>query len=130
MIAQNTNLLARLLLKDDATQHARVKALLKTEQIFIAPVSVFLELVWGLEANGIDRTGISRGIHLLPGLANFTPPGAQVVRQTLSAYLQGMDFADVLHLALSRNDQALMTFDKGVVRKAARLGLAPPVAAP
>ena len=128
MMALDTNLLARLLLKDDAAQHARVKALLQTRQVFTAPVTVFLELVWVLEAHDIDRSDIVRGMHLLLGLPNFTPPEAPTVRGALSAYMQGLDFADALHLALSRSDQGLLTFDKSFVRKAIKLGLAPPVA--
>lgn len=129
MIALDANLLARLLLKDHAAQYARVKALLRTNQVFTAPVTVFLELVWVLEANDIDRADVCHGISLLLGLANFTPPDAQAIRLALSDYAQGMDFADALHLALSRNDKSLLTFDKSFVRRAARLGLTPPVAA-
>jgi predicted nucleic acid-binding protein len=38
-----------------------------------------------------------------------------------------MDFADALHLALSRGEDAVMTFDKAFARQATRLALAPPV---
>ena len=71
MIVLDTNLLARLLLKDDAAQHARVKALLATDQVFTAPVTVFLELVWVLEANECPAANVSRGLELLLGLPNF-----------------------------------------------------------
>lgn len=127
MIALDTNLLARLLLKDDAAQHRRVRALMATDQVFTAPVTVFLELVWVLEANEIDRADIGRGIQLLLGLPNFRPVDEAAVRNALSAYLQGMDFADALHLGLSRDEQGLTTFDKSFANKAAKLGLAPPV---
>jgi predicted nucleic acid-binding protein len=49
------------------------------------------------------------------------------VRAALRAYSQGVDFADALHLALSCGDEAFMSFDKGFVRKAAKLGLGPRV---
>ena len=127
MIALDTTLLARLLLRDDAAQHARVEALLKTDQIFTAPSTVFLELVWVLEANDVTPTDISRGLALLLGLPNFTPPHAGAMREALRAYTQGMDFADALHLALCDGDEALMTFDKAFVRKAAKLGYTPRV---
>ncbi|MBN8509448.1 MAG: type II toxin-antitoxin system VapC family toxin [Burkholderiales bacterium] len=127
MIALDTNLLARLLLRDDAAQHARVKALLQTEQVFTAPVTVLLELVWVLEANDCTPPEIEHGMQLLLGLRNFRPPQADAVRAALRAYAQGVDFADALHLALSAGDDAFMSFDKAFARKAAKLGATPRV---
>jgi predicted nucleic-acid-binding protein len=127
MIALDTNLLARLLLRDDNTQFARVKALLKTEQVFTAPVTVLLELVWVLEANDCTPAEIEHGLNLLLGLRNFKPPQADAVRDALRGYGQGMDFADALHLALSSGDDAFMSFDKAFARKATKLGLEPRV---
>lgn len=127
MIALDTNLLARLLLKDDAAQHARVEALLKTNQMFTAPPTVFLELVWVLEANDATPAEISQGLTKLLGLTNFSPPDANAIRQALHAYAQGMDFADSLHLALGSSDQAMMTFDRAFVRRAGKLALTPKV---
>ena len=129
MIALDTNLLARLLLQDDAAQHARVKTLLQSSHVFTAPVTVFLELVWVLEANDCAPTDIERGLNLLLGLNNFKPPQAGAVQAALRSYAQGMDFADALHLALSAGDDAFMTFDKAFVRRAAKLGVGPRVAA-
>jgi len=127
MIALDTNLLARLLLKDDAAQHARVKALLATDQVFTAPVTVFLELVWVLEANDCPAADVSRGLELLLGLPNFKSGQADALHQALHAYARGMDFADALHLALSQGEEAVMTFDKAFARQATRLALAPPL---
>jgi len=45
MKALDTNVLARLLLQDDAAQFKRAKALLGSGQVFTAPVTVMLELV-------------------------------------------------------------------------------------
>jgi predicted nucleic-acid-binding protein len=129
MIALDTNLLARLLLGDDAAQHARVKALLRTDQVFTAPITVMLELVWVLEANDCTPAEIERGLNLLLGLANFRPKQADALREALRGYAQGLDFADALHLALSAGDEAFTSFDKALARKAARLGIAPRVAA-
>ena len=125
MIALDTNLLARLLLRDDKKQHARVVALLASKQDFTAPVTVMLELVWVLEVNGCSTDDIVRGLHLLLGLPNFKPPQADALRQALLGYAQGLDFADALHLALSHSSQELATFDKAFARKASKLGLVP-----
>lgn len=127
MIALDSNLLARLLLRDDAVQHARVKALLQTEQVFTAPVTVLLELVWVLQANDCTPAEIERGMRLLLGLRNFRPPQVDAVLTALRAFAQGVDFADALHLSLSGGDDAFMSFDKALVRKAAKLGLTPRV---
>ena len=48
MIALDTKVLARLLLKDDAAQYKRVRQLLSQAQDYTAPVTVMLELVWVL----------------------------------------------------------------------------------
>ncbi len=127
MIALDTNLLARLLLHDDKKQHARVLQLLTSKQDFTTPVTVMLELVWVLEVNGCDTEEIVRGLNLLLGLPNFKPQQADALRQALFAYAQGLDFADALHLALSRGSQGLASFDKAFARKAGKLGLLPPV---
>jgi len=127
MIALDANLLARLLLQDDKAQHARVKSLLASQQLFTAPVTVFLELVWVLEANDCSPVEIKSGLTLLLGLPNFKPAQADIVRAALAHYAQGLDFADALHLALSSADEAFMTFDKAVARRAARLAVVPQV---
>jgi predicted nucleic-acid-binding protein len=129
MIALDTNLLARLLLRDDKRQHARVLQLLSGQQDFTAPVTAMLELVWVLEVNGCSDSDIVRGLNLLLGLPNFKPQQADALRQALLGYAQGLDFADVLHLALSHDSQELATFDKAFARKAGKLGLMPPVVA-
>ena len=129
MIALDTNLLARLLLRDDKKQHARVVQLLASKQVFTAPVSVMLELVWVLEVNGCSTEDTVRGLNLLLGLPNFKPQQADALRQALLGYAQGLDFADALHLALSHSSRELATFDKAFARKAGKLGLVPPVVA-
>lgn len=127
MIALDTNLLARLLLRDDARQHTRVRQLLAQEQDFTAPVTVVLELVWVLEVNGCSTDDIVRGLKLLLGLPNFKPQQADALHQALQWYAQGVDFADALHLALSGTSEELATFDKAFARKAGKLGTVPPV---
>ena len=129
MIALDTNLLARLLLGDDKRQHSRVVQLLAGTQDFTAPVTAMLELVWVLEVNGLAPSDIVRGLNLLLGLPNFKPQQADAIRQALAAYAHGLDFADALHLALSHGSQQLATSDKAFARKAAKLGLLPPVVA-
>jgi predicted nucleic-acid-binding protein len=127
MIALDTNLLAHLLLKDDAAQHVCAKVILATDRVFTAAVTVFLELVWVLEANDCPAADMSRGLELLLGLPNFRSAQADALHQALHGYARGMDFSDARHLALSQGDEALMTLDRAFARKAPKLVLAPPV---
>ena len=128
MIALDTNLLARLLLQDDAAQHKRVKALFKTRQVFTAPVTVLLELVWVLESRDCKPERIVFGLTALLDLPNFKPERADAVRAALHSYEGGMGFADALHLALSEDQQKFMTFDRAFARQARKLRLKPDVA--
>ncbi len=127
MIALDTNLLARLLLRDDARQYTRVRQLLAREQDYTAPITVMLKLVWALEVNDCAREDIAQGLALLLGLPNFKPQQAEALRLALDWYAQGLDFADALHLALSQNQQELATFDKAYAKQASKLGAQPPV---
>lgn len=127
MIALDTNLLARLLLQDDATQHRKVRALFRSRQIFTAPVTVLLELVWVLESRDVSAEQIVPGLMALLDLPNFKPERADAVREALRNYGGGMGFADALHLALAGNQQKFKTFDKAFARQAKKLGLKPDV---
>jgi predicted nucleic-acid-binding protein len=127
MIAVDTNVLARLLLNDDAAQYQRVKTLLGTRQTFTAPVTVMLELVWVLESYDCTADKIAAGLTALLGLPNFKPAQADALRSALRSYTSGMGFADALHLALSAEQQSFVTFDKAFAKRAAKLALIPDV---
>ena len=127
MIALDTNLLARLLLRDDAAQYERVKTLFETRQIFTAPVTVMLELVWVLESRDICAAQIATGLTALIDLPNFKPERLDALRQALRGYKAGMGFADALHLALSEGQQKFMTFDKAFVKQGKKLQLKPEI---
>ena len=127
MIALNTNLLARLLLRDDERQHAAVVALLEQPRHYTAPVTVMLELVWVLESADCTPAEVAHALRLLFGLPNFRPLEREALVSALTGYEAGLDFADALHLALSAKAQQFLTADKSVAKRAKRKGLAPPV---
>jgi predicted nucleic-acid-binding protein len=127
MIAVDTNVLARLLLNDDAAQYQRAKDLFKSRQIFTAPVTVMLELVWVLQAYDCTAERIAAGLTALLDLPNFKPAQTDALRQALQSYASGMDFADALHLALCADQAGFVTFDKAFAKRAAKLALMPAV---
>ena len=122
MKALDTNVLARLLLKDDKLQFKKARALLSSGEQFAAPVTVMLELVWVLESNDCTPKEIVDSLNLLMRLPNFKPAHEHDIRNALTAYLNGWSFADALHLGLSQKNEALMTLDKSFVKQAAKFG--------
>jgi predicted nucleic acid-binding protein len=129
MIVLDTNILARLLLRDDETQYQKVFRLLGDGRDYTAPPTVILELVWVLGSYGIARTDIAQSLRGLLGLVNFKPSQGAEIAVAVMMYEAGLDFADALHLALSDGHERLLTFDERFVGRAQRLGAIPPVEA-
>lgn len=127
MIALDTNVLARYLLKDDAAQYRAAVALFGRRENFTAPVSVMQELVWVLGVNDCGRGEIVRGLRSLFGLPNFKPHDLDTLLYALKWYEGGMDFDDALHMASSAKQAAFATFDRPLSRRARELGAFPPV---
>lgn len=130
MIAVDTNVLARLLLRDHEAQYAAAVALFSKRQDYTAPPTVMLELVWVLQTRGHARTDIVEGLRLLMGLPNFKPVQTEALSRALDWFEAGMDFGDALHLALSGGAESMVSFDKALLRQAKRLGAFPAVASP
>lgn len=130
MIAVDTNVLARLLLKDHEGQYRAAVALFSKKQDYTAPPTVMLELVWVLQSRGHARRDIAESLRLLLGLANFKPMQVEALGMALEWYEAGMDFGDALHLALSGSAKGMVSFDRALGRQAKKLGAFPPVANP
>ena len=121
MIAVDTNLLIRLLTKDDPNQAKRAAKVMESDDIFI-PKTVMLETEWVLRyAYGIDKGAITKGFQKMMGLPNVSVEDQQTVFQAISWYGSGLDFADALHLASSMKADGFVTFDKAFIKKAREL---------
>jgi predicted nucleic-acid-binding protein len=129
MIALDTNVLVRYLLKDDAAQFERARALIESAERITAPATVLLELAWVLEVCDCSRKDIARAFRLLVGLPNFTIRQLDSLLYAIRWYEEGMDFGDALHLAMSYQDEALATFDRDFAKIAKRAGAFPEVRA-
>jgi predicted nucleic-acid-binding protein len=123
MRAIDTNVLVRLLMKDDPAQLARVTTMLRAATACAMP-TVILETEWVLRSVYRLKPGeILFGLRGLLGLAELRIEMPEAVAQGLDWFEQGMDFADALHLATVRNRTGIATFDRDFIRTAARLGL-------
>jgi predicted nucleic-acid-binding protein len=127
MIALDTSVLARLLLRDDERQYRKAIRLFGDGREYTAPPTVILELVWVLGSYGHTRDDICASLKALLGLPNFKPRQGVAIAVAVVWYEAGMDFGDALHLAMSNGDEAFATFDKRLATRARNSGVVPPI---
>ena len=120
MIALDTNILVRLLVKDDASQLALAQAYLREHCTPESPAFVnrvvIAEFVWVLESYyGYPREQVSQALDGVLATSVLKVEDAASVRQALARYRSGtVDFADAL-IALTNlraGASTTLTFDK------------------
>ncbi len=118
MISVDTNIIVRLLTRDDEIQFSQAEKIFSGEQIFIAD-TVILETEWVLRfAYQFKADEISQAFTRLLGLANVHINNPEKLHRVLELYDKGLDFADAMHLAASLIHEAFFTFDKAFVHRA------------
>ncbi|MEO7742852.1 MAG: type II toxin-antitoxin system VapC family toxin [Usitatibacter sp.] len=131
MRAVDTNVLVRYYLRDDRAQARLAEMILAMGDVFV-PRTVVLELEWVLRSVAEQPAGkVLECIEHLIALPGVTVEDHDQVETALRLCRRGIDFADALHHAASHACSEMLTFDdRGYVRRAARLGLKPPVRLP
>jgi predicted nucleic-acid-binding protein len=123
VIAVDTCVLARWLLRDDPDQAERADQLLA--EPFYLGISVLVELAWVLTAvGGMDRTQMARVFAALLSLPTASVQHGAHVRWAIERFSTQGDLADLLHLCNSTDAGQFATFDR---RLAAQAGTNPPV---
>lgn len=122
MIALDTNVLVRLLTRDDEKQAERARKLFdqhasKDGALFVSDV-VLAELAWTLDRSyRLERNEIARAVRSLLDNATLRFESAEVVRAALALQEQaGTSFPDCLIAARAQEQEckSLVTFDKGM----------------
>ena len=118
MIAVDTNILVRLVTRDDDVQARRAAALFEREEIFVSK-TVLLETEWVLRFS-YELTGpvILNALKNAVGLPQVTVEDSPAVAEALDLFAAGMDFADALHLASSQGAVRFATFDERLKKSA------------
>jgi predicted nucleic-acid-binding protein len=119
VVAFDTNVVVRLLLRDDASQAK------KAEQAFLRhargdgvliPVVVLVETAWVLAYTyDLDRKAIHDHLFSLTRTRGVVVDEAALIQEALDAYAKGTaDFADYVVLAAARRSgcRTLLTFDR------------------
>ncbi len=118
MIAIDTNILVRVLAKDDRKQAETAAKILRSNDVFISK-TVILETEWVLRYVYKFETGeILGALKKLLGLSNIFTEDFHILAEAISLSEKGLDFADALHLASGTSADKFITFDKSLVGKA------------
>ena len=123
MIAVDTNVLVRLLTGDDPRQASTAKSLFAAESIWIAK-TVLLETAWVLQKlYGFDDSAIVDAFTKLLGLDRVDVEDQSSVVAALSLAGNGIELADAMHLSSRPAGAIFSSFDRSLIRRAARAGL-------
>jgi len=118
MIAVDTNVLVRFLVRDDAGQAARAAKLIRSSEIWISK-TVLLETEWVLRSlYDFTPQRLAGALRALAGLGEVFLEDAGAVANALNWFEQGLDLADALHLASAANAKQFATFDRKLARQA------------
>jgi predicted nucleic-acid-binding protein len=125
VIAIDTNVLVRLLSRDNEHQFAIAYKIFAAHEVFI-PDTVILETEWVLRhAYDFPKEKITAALILVFGLPNVHVHQAETIASVIDWYKQGLDFADAFHLAGSQHTESIKTFDQHFAKRAVGLSVCP-----
>jgi len=114
----DTNVIVRLLTRDDEQQFRQAEQIFSHEQIFITD-TVILETEWVLRFSyGFKPNDIRRALKKIFGLPNVHISNPEELKVALRLYKAGLDFADAIHLSANLNHHTFVTFDKKFIQRA------------
>lgn len=121
MVAIDTNIVLRLVLRDDPKQLAIALSLLESEA-FISD-SVILETGWVLwQSYKLPADIVANALEAVFGLPTVLLAEPQRLALVLKLFRAGLDWGDAFHLASTPNGLTLKTFDQKFYKKARALG--------
>ncbi len=128
--AIDTNLLVRVLTRDDAAQHQAATALIAEAGCLIQS-SVLLETEWVLRSvHRYKPTEIAAAFEALLQTDRIEIEEPHRLSMTLQALDAGIDFTDAFHLAGAQEADGFATFDEELRRRAPRRFAKPAVFTP
>ncbi len=127
MIALDTNMIVRFLVRDHERQYKIVEKYFLENEICVQP-TVLLEAEWVLRAvMNIPKAKVMAAFEGLMEMRNVEVADSQAVSRAIEWAKQGLDFADALHLATCGASESFVSFDRNFARKAARIRSEPVV---
>lgn len=136
MIAVDTNVLARFYCDDPLDPEARRqrpaarRVIVESAALFV-PLTVILELEWVMRGfYEIEGELVCSAMDHLLGMPHVTVERWEAVKDAIDLHREGVDFADALHWASSKNCDSFVSFDKSLARASARMTLVPVIETP
>lgn len=112
----DTNILVRLLVRDDSAQWATAARLAAKHRIVVVP-TVLLETAWVLRSRfQFSREQMVMLFRQLATTQDVVLVERENVLKAIDAFSKGMDFADAMRLYLMNAGGTFITFDRDLVR--------------
>lgn len=116
MRAIDTNIAARLLLRDDPAQAAKAYEIVSAG--VLVPVTVLLELSWLLESRRLPRREVHALLTTFIAADTVSVHDRDQVEWALARYGKGAPLDDMLHVGASAGASSFITFDKDLRKQA------------
>jgi len=127
MIALDTNVIVRVVTRDDPRQVPAALAVMRSGDLWVSK-TVLLETEWVLRYSyKLSRASIAETFRKLLGYRRLRVEDRGVVVSALSWFESGLDFADALHLASGQEADRFATFDRTLASAAGEIEGAPKV---
>lgn len=125
MIAVDTNVFVRLLVRDDPRQSALAKALFADGSVWLS-ATVLLETAWVLRKGcRLEWLEIVDALRQVCALESVVVEDEHRFHDALDWAENGLDFADAFHLARAQDVESFYTFDQAFARRSRGLGVVP-----
>lgn len=123
MLAIDTNVIVRILTDDDAKQSPMARDFVDGNPVFVS-LTVLLECEWVLRGSyDHPAATVCELLRTFVSLPTVTVESPALLASAFDLVEAGMDFADALHLSTAEGCEALVTFDRKLVRAAHSLGI-------
>ena len=127
MTALDTNVIVRVVTRDDLRQLPAALAVMQSGDLWISK-TVLLETEWVLRYSyELSRSVIAEAFRKLLGYRSLQVEDRGVVLRALAWFRSGLDFADALHLASSHPAERFATFDRTLALDAGEIADAPEI---
>jgi predicted nucleic-acid-binding protein len=125
MIAADTNVIVRLIIRDDEAQYSASVGLLQQGPIFVS-LTVLLETGWVLEHTlKLPRASVVTALSGILRHEMMTIENETEADWALGRYEQGADLADMIHLAANHEMEGFATFDRKIAKQAGQMPVVP-----